>query len=135
MSDAEEVVRTIPKNYHKYGFASHSKIAKTLNISTSLSHKSENDVMLKFAICYFQPPWTIKNDSLRHLKNASGELVRFQEVGECFEVLAEIVQEALGTDTGSLEFKKEFEKRIVEISKHIDFRKFVLSLLKQGEVK
>lgn len=133
MSDAAEATRIVPKKYHKFGGAAHSKIAKVLNISTSLSHKSENDVMLKFALCYFQPPWIVRHDQLRHLKDGSGLPIRFVETGECFDYLARIVQDVVD-NSDSLEFKREFEKRIVEISKHIDFRQFVLSLLKEEDV-
>ena len=114
-----------PANYHTYGKHTHSEIAKKLKISTSLSAKVENDIFLKFALCLFQPPWVCKHNLLRQLRDNNGNPVKFHSVGEYFENLAELVVQS------DDEFKREYERRVVEISKSIHFRKFVYSLLKE----
>lgn len=128
---------TKPSEYNTYGVASHSEIAKELQISTSLSAKIEGDVFLKFSLNLFQPPWNVKDNGLRHLKDAAGNPVRF-DVGAYSDILAEVVRSVVGSSDVRA-FKMEYERRIVEISRHPEFRKFLVALinpnLDEAEVK
>lgn len=120
-----------PEVYNKYnGGTTHLKISEELGISVSLSHHIESKIFLKFALAVFQPPWQVRNKTLARLKDANGDLLQFSETGEYFEILSEMVYHDLGSNVDQLTFKKECEKRIVEISKHVEFRKFVFSLLR-----
>lgn len=112
-------------SYNTYGFVSHADIAKKLQISTSLAHKVEQDAFLKFALGIFQPNWPVRNNSLRRLKDANGVPLRF-ETGKCLDLLTEKVNATLqpGDD-----FREQYEKNIVDISKNPEFRKFVISVL------
>lgn len=128
----QQVKENKESKYLKYrGGKTHKDIAKELGVSTSLSHKIENDVMLKFALALFNPPWQVREPTLCALKNACGHPVVFQEVGECFEALADAVLDETG-DNKYL-FKKEYEKRIVETSHNVYFKRFVFSLFRDEE--
>ena len=114
-----------PSEYHTYGSVSHADIAKKLQISTSLSAKIESDVFLKFSLALFNPPWSIRELSLRRLKDARGQQLHF-DVGECSELLEERVRDVISSED---DFRREYEKKIVEISKSVMFRRFVLQIL------
>lgn len=114
--------------YNKSGEKTHSEIAEELKISIALSHKIEGDIFLKFSLALFNPDWVVKNSELRHLYTTKGEPIRFQEVGEYYDFLANEVESVLHSNEGT-EFQKAVEKRIVEISKHVEFRKAIYELL------
>ncbi|MBI2449686.1 hypothetical protein HYV49_05310 [Candidatus Pacearchaeota archaeon] len=113
--------------YHKYGGLSHAKIAKILCISTSLSHRIETDTMLKFALAIFNPPWSIKNNRLRSLRDKNRESVRFGEIGCYFNDLAEKVRR-WSTES---DFKTNFEKQIIIAANSIEFRKYVMQVYQE----
>ena len=124
---SEEKKRNTPTNYHTYGAKTHSEIAQELGISTSLSHKIESDLMMKFALAIFNPPWAVKHENLRHLKDAAGNMVKFESVGEYSNLLEEVVRAVLSSQNERT-FRREYEQRIVDISKNVYFRKFVMSM-------
>lgn|SRR3990167_8275930 len=111
--------------YNTYGVTTHSEIAKKLQITTALAHKIEGDIFLKFAMGVFAPPWPVREHCLRILKDANGVTLRF-DVGECAELLAERVRSVLCSGE---DFRKKYEKRIVDISRNPNFRKFVIGIL------
>lgn len=117
-----------PENYHTNRLKTYEDVAKELNVSVSLSCLIEDDIFLKFALFLFSPPWAVKHHSFRRLKDATENFVRFDQ-GKYAEVLADVVRSAVGTNDIRM-FKTEYERRIVDISKHVEFRKLIVEILR-----
>ena len=117
--------------YHTYGSKSHSEVAKELEVSTSLAHLIEEDIFLKFALSLFQPDWAIKHPAFRRLKDKDGNPVRFGQ-GEYSGILEEVVRNVVKSSDARM-YRTEYEKRVVDISKHIEFRNFVVETLRGEE--
>ena len=124
MTDTQKIK---PSEYNKYGATTHTEVAKELKISVSLAHLIESNVFLKFALAYFSPPWPVREKSLRRLRDVSGMPVQFGE-GQCSDLLVNVLRDVVNSENEK-EFRKEYERRIVEIAKHPQFRLFVYSML------
>ena len=118
--------------YNTEGKDTHSDIAHKLGISTSLAHRIEEDLMMKFALCLFNPPWNVQHPRLRSLHDRTGKKLSFGTVGQYFDTLEEVVVSSMLDDNEKL-FRKAFELRIVEISRSAFFHQFVMSTLNYND--